>query len=361
MQVACPCGEPFTIEAGPFPRALKCHACGHKFTVLDTGEIIEFSVEKRPTIETGISADAMPSSLTPTNAICSADNFGEFASASSAEEERRLFELQWQKAFDRHMIGVILPTRRKGLVVAVGIGVTFLVMMAIEWICFNHVGNPVLIVGAGIGLVGGSWLYRRGTRFENAEAEWNRKRIDLYAKYHLSLPAVAGMASLGWVFLRSLPGILIASGLLFCVCVIFFGYGIYWVGVRNLEINFVVIDAETGKPIAGGLVEIADEKSGRCADCDGPIKLVTNDEGVATQFCKNCMCGGYSGWELFFRWSETYGTTTPSWRFEASAPGYGRSGRLSLHKEEFRETIERGDKGATMQVAIKLNRVPAGK
>jgi hypothetical protein len=133
------------------------------------------------------------------------------------------------------------------------------------------------------------------------------------------------------------------------------------VGCRDLEITFLVSDAETHEPIAAAEINVPESRSHFCEGCDDAFKLVTDDQGMARRRCSNCMCFGYAGGAPFLRRLDTYGSHTPSWEIFASAPGYQRSERIFVGKDEFLRTLQRGNKFATMQVSIKLQRLRGRK
>jgi hypothetical protein len=135
----------------------------------------------------------------------------------------------------------------------------------------------------------------------------------------------------------------------------------FWVGFRDLEITFLVVDADSGDPISAAVIDIPKTREGLCQGCEGPFRFVTNQQGVAKHLCKHCMCSGFSGWRLFFRHVESFGSHTPGWVFDVSAPGFQKIGEEHLFKDEILRTMRRGDQFATMEVAIQLHRLPPGK
>jgi hypothetical protein len=160
------------------------------------------------------------------------------------------------------------------------------------------------------------------------------------------------------VFLLLLAAI--AAALTFCYLAPSSPHGVYWVGFRDLEVTFVVTDAETGDLIAGAQIDIPKNEPSFCSDCEGPYTLVTDTQGSVRRTAKHCMCFGYSG-RSWFRRLETYGSHAPDWEFQVSSPGYRRSEWISLHEQEFRRTIQRGGEFATMDVSVRLQRLPDEK
>ena len=141
----------------------------------------------------------------------------------------------------------------------------------------------------------------------------------------------------------------------------FMAQGIYWVGFRDLEITFVVTDAQTNEPIAGAEIDIPESQNGFCSECDDAFRLVTDAQGTAKRMCKQCMCSGYSGRKPFFRRVDTFGTHIPDWMPQISAAGFSNSGPFSVGEPAFRRTVRRGVEFATMEVSVMLFRLPGKK
>jgi hypothetical protein len=341
---------------GQFPRRVHCSACGIDFAISDTGEAIV--LELGTATNTAFTLNGAKAPLA-TGEICTDQEIDHFATPESADDALARLERQWQAEIVRHTVGWIIPTRRKGLILGIGLGVTFLVMMVTEFVWYGSYDNPVLIVGAVLSLGGGAWLYRRGARHDKAEADWKLAKSDIHLKY--VLPNVETVDSRWPLWIRSVPGILLASVCLSGLHLLFFGSGIYWVGSRDLEVSFHVSDSETGRPIAGALIDIPRGREAFCADCAPPIQLRTDENGVARRLCKNCMCSGFEGGKPFFRRHSTFGSHLPDWEFQVSAPGHQESDWHHVSEQEFRRTTLRGDEFATMRVEIKLRPIAEKK
>jgi len=93
---------------------------------------------------------------------------------------------------------------------------------------------------------------------------------------------------------------------------------IHWVGKTDLQVSFVVTDAQTGQPIPQATIHIRVEPGGFCDD-RGPreFTITTNDKGHAKHLCTNCMSFGSNG---IFR--DTFGIHLPWWWFHTTAAGY---------------------------------------
>jgi hypothetical protein len=356
MQVHCRCGQEFDVHAERFPHQVRCHVCGLHFNVLDDGEVVEQSAAKPVALSasTDITASRPAQS---SNAICTDEHAPAFASADIFKEELRLFELQWQNESARHTIATVIPTRCKGLIVGIGIGGTFLTMWAIEFAFIFRGFNPVVTIGTLVGLALGGWLYRRGLSYESARSQWQLRRVEVYLQYQNVPPGIDEFASLRQTLVKATPGILLFAGLLCGLAFLCLGYGYFGVGIRDLEITFVITDADSDAPIDGAKIDVSKSREHElCQDCDAPLHLVTNREGTAKRVCRNCFTDITSGGELFFRYGHHVGVYPPRWQFEVTADRFQKSGELQLYTAEFLRTQQRGDQFATMEVAIKLHR-----
>jgi hypothetical protein len=342
------------MDSGPFPRAIQCHACGQQFIVLDNGE----RLSDADTAATDFAPALLP---TPVNSFFADDHAAGFVEPISSAEQLLQLDVDWQREYERHSIAIFHPTRALGLSIAIGVGGTFLAMMVVEAVGFKHYGNPVLIVGAFLGLAGGYCLYVRGSRFEAAEKRWIQSQLDVYRNHQRTPPASLGESAMRWTWLRTLIGSLLLAGMIVGILIVFCGNRALWVGHRDLKITFIVRDADTGEPVPAAAIEILLADGNFCQNCAPPIKLITDKDGVARRACEKCMCTGSSGWVPFFRWRETFSSHTPGWGFTGSSPAHEKSELHWLDEGNFRRTIQRGDVMATMQVEIKLRRIAALK
>ncbi len=96
------------------------------------------------------------------------------------------------------------------------------------------------------------------------------------------------------------------------------GQAITWVGHTDLEVRFVVTDANSGQPIPNATVHVRAEPGGFCENSDPKeFELTTDENGHATHLCKNCMCFGSNS--LF---EDTFAVHLPWWWFRVMADGY---------------------------------------
>jgi hypothetical protein len=124
-----------------------------------------------------------------------------------------------------------------------------------------------------------------------------------------------------------------------------------WVGDKDLDVRFVVTDAETGKPISGAQVHILQVGGGFCDKCqeEKEFILTTGPDGSVNYSCGKCMCFGKSGWRI-----DTFGIHLPTWVLNVSADGYVANELTDVNS--YQRTIDRGDKVATAEIPISLGR-----
>ncbi len=66
-----------------------------------------------------------------------------------------------------------------------------------------------------------------------------------------------------------------------------------WVGRTDLEVGFMVTDAETGLPISNATIRVRTEAGGFCDDREQrSFTIATDANGLAKHICTNCMCFG---------------------------------------------------------------------
>jgi hypothetical protein len=127
-----------------------------------------------------------------------------------------------------------------------------------------------------------------------------------------------------------------------------------WVGSTDLEIEFAVTDAATGRPVEAAKIEI-DSDGGFYAEREKQrFELVTNRGGVATKVCRNSMTfGTRSG----LRFTDTFGIHLPYWRFQTSAAGYEKQEWKYLDPSEYAREVRRFEpNGAKLVVRLSLRK-----
>jgi len=131
-----------------------------------------------------------------------------------------------------------------------------------------------------------------------------------------------------------------------------FGQTIKWVGHTDLEVSFVVIDADTGQPVPNATIHIRAEPGGFCEEPQQPEFTITTDEnGHAKQLATNCMCFGSKG-----TFEDTFASHLPQWSFHATATGYSATDPAFLNVLETARQVQRGDPLATLSIPIRLRK-----
>ena len=101
----------------------------------------------------------------------------------------------------------------------------------------------------------------------------------------------------------------------------------YWIGSQEVELRFVVVDADTGAPVEGATVLVSRQYRTE----ERPAEARTGPDGTA-RVVIDCTTAGRSG--LFVNdGSADFG----AWQFEVLKDGYGRAGPLELIESTGRE------------------------
>lgn len=96
-------------------------------------------------------------------------------------------------------------------------------------------------------------------------------------------------------------------------------FGMHWVGGTDLEVEFAVADAITGRPVPGAAVEVQSAGGFYAEDYVQEFTLEADAGGSARKVCRNTMCAGTrSGLGM----TDTFGTHLPHWRYRVTAAGY---------------------------------------
>jgi hypothetical protein len=131
---------------------------------------------------------------------------------------------------------------------------------------------------------------------------------------------------------------------------------INWVGAKDLEITFRIVDADSDAPIKGARVNVLHEWCNFCSeDQKPPFALAASEEGIARHLSKQCMCFGTAGgWGPTKK--DTFAIHIPTWLLSAEAPGYRATEPFELDTIENRRRTVRGQKAATLEVVLRLQR-----
>ena len=148
------------------------------------------------------------------------------------------------------------------------------------------------------------------------------------------------------------PLLFAVAGIFVVGLVTFFTFGqtIKWVGRTDLEVRFVITDADTGQPIPNATVHISAKPGGFCDDPSQPeFNITTNQSGHVKHVATNCMCFGSEG-----TFEDTFASHLPQWAFHATAVGYVASAPGYLTAHENNNRVQRGEPFATISIPIQL-------
>jgi len=125
-----------------------------------------------------------------------------------------------------------------------------------------------------------------------------------------------------------------------------------WVGRTDIEVSFVVTDAETGQSISDATIHVRANRGGFCEDQEARnFTLLTDAQGVGRVVCKQCMCFGSRG-----TFEDTFASHLPPWLYHATAAGYADGEPAWLEVEENVARLRRGSPFATISTVIQLRR-----
>lgn len=132
-------------------------------------------------------------------------------------------------------------------------------------------------------------------------------------------------------------------------------FQIMWVGHTDLDVVFLISDAETGKPIPGAQIEIKQERGGFYENTDAmEFSLITSDTGFASRECRFSMCFGSSS---LLTINNTFVVHLPLWTFRVRAENYRASDWIWLDKSEYiRQAKRNGDGKSKLVVPISLTK-----
>jgi hypothetical protein len=202
MQVTCRCGQSFTLDVTQFPRQVRCHVCGHRFSVLDSGEVIDLREVPTPAsapLTTAIETRTEPRPpVDLLTSVCTVDvglrapaSASDISTAEKCDQELALADLLWnqeRQAFVlARLFGVEVQATR---VFAFGVAVvalafwlaTFLVLVELV-----KLPQPIVLVFVVVFAVGSMVppivLFQWALKHEKAADAWRQKRIAVIRKY----------------------------------------------------------------------------------------------------------------------------------------------------------------------------------
>lgn len=133
-----------------------------------------------------------------------------------------------------------------------------------------------------------------------------------------------------------------------------FAQTIEWVGQTDVEVRFVVTNAEAGQPIPNAAVHITAAESGGCCD-DAPqpeFTITTDQSGFAEYRATNCLCFGSKG-----PFKDTFTSHLPQWSFHVTAAGFFATDPEYLSARENVSRVQRGGSFATLSVPVRLRKI----
>jgi hypothetical protein len=125
---------------------------------------------------------------------------------------------------------------------------------------------------------------------------------------------------------------------------------VVWDGSTDLQVEFLIVDGFTGRPIDDAQIHVHAEPGGSCGEKQElTFDLRTNADGVAGRLCESCTSSG-----TYSLMVETFGVRPPPWWFQASAEGYLPSTLDYLERRPYSKQAKRTDRGAILTVRIEL-------
>jgi hypothetical protein len=126
-------------------------------------------------------------------------------------------------------------------------------------------------------------------------------------------------------------------------------------GRTNLNVVFLVVDAETDRPIGGALIRFWSFGSPFCQEDQRPsdVSLTTDANGRLARGWTNCLTS------LSGLLNSTVKVSVPPVGYEASAAGYVTSQRGYLNSDENRLLLKESHPLSTLDVKIRLSKFPS--
>jgi hypothetical protein len=130
---------------------------------------------------------------------------------------------------------------------------------------------------------------------------------------------------------------------------------VVWVGHTDLEVEFHVVDADTGEPVEGAAIAVRQDAGGFCEDTSArEFELLTDGDGEAQRVSHSCMCFGT---QSRLKFTDTYFVHLPWWHFRVSAGGHKTSTTQDLDVPAYIRKAKRAAPGiARLVVQVELAR-----
>ncbi len=124
---------------------------------------------------------------------------------------------------------------------------------------------------------------------------------------------------------------------------------IYWVGSTDLEVEFVITDADSRHPIPGAQVEVFSELGNQ-----EMFVLYSDSDGIAR---KDCPDSKSSGTQSGLRFTDTYCVPPPCWMYHVNAEGYEPRDWAGLCESDGSWRMQRtGRRQSKLEVAVSLKK-----
>jgi hypothetical protein len=131
--------------------------------------------------------------------------------------------------------------------------------------------------------------------------------------------------------------------------------GIYWVGRTDLEVEFVVTEAGSDRPVPGARIEVRSEGGFYEEREKQEFVLHADGGGAVSKVYRSSMCFGKRSGLGF---TDTFAVHRPWWLVRVSAEGYQRSEWLEVNSSEYARQVRRigpGKAKVTIPVALRKN------
>jgi hypothetical protein len=133
---------------------------------------------------------------------------------------------------------------------------------------------------------------------------------------------------------------------------------VWWIRATNLEVEFIVISAESGQPIPAARIEVQSDCSwyGEGFEGERAFEVSTDTAGAACKQCRNNVCSGIRSGLCI---TDTYNVSLPRWRLRVLALGYEPSAYVNLVEEYNGKVQHEGPERDRLVVRISLQKAAA--
>lgn len=130
-----------------------------------------------------------------------------------------------------------------------------------------------------------------------------------------------------------------------------------WVGTADLEVDFVIIDAETGQPIPDAMIYVREEQGVGKNRQINSFTIAGDGNGHAKRVSTDCMSFGSRG-----AFEDIFAIRPPSWRFFATAAEYANSDPedlLDRSPPQPKKRSQRVRPHETITISVRLHKTDA--